>query len=82
MLELVLKGLSRMGLTNAMEQGQGSHTERTGIQHVMNQASVHTAHIIRNLPEDIGVEVMVLPPYSPDLNPNENLWAVMEGKIY
>jgi hypothetical protein len=30
----------------------------------------------------MGVEVMVWPPYSPDSNPIENLWALMKAKIY
>jgi transposase len=36
-------------------------------------ASVHTAHIIRHLLVQMGIEVMDWPPYSPDLNPIENL---------
>jgi transposase len=45
-------------------------------------ASVHTAYIVRDLLQDMGVEVMVWPLYSPDLNPIENLWAFMKAKIY
>jgi transposase len=45
-------------------------------------ASIHTAYIIRDLLQDMGVEVMLWPPYSPDLNPIENLWALMKAKIY
>jgi transposase len=45
-------------------------------------ASVHRAYIVRDLLQQMGVEVMVWPPYSPDLNPIENLWAIMKGKIY
>jgi transposase len=47
-----------------------------------DRASVHTAYIIRDLFQDMGVEVMVCPLYSPDLNPIENLWALMKAKIY
>jgi transposase len=45
-------------------------------------ASVHRAYIVQQLLEDMGVEVMVWPPYSPDLNPIKNLWALMKAKIY
>lgn len=45
-------------------------------------ASVHRAYIVRELLENMGVEVMIWPPYSPDLNPIENLWAIMKAKIY
>lgn len=38
-------------------------------------ASMHTACIVRYLLDEINTEVMVWPPYSPDLNPIENLWA-------
>jgi transposase len=45
-------------------------------------ASVHTAHIIWRLLAEMGIEVMDWPPYSPDLNPIENLWALIKAKIY
>ncbi|BDD59129.1 hypothetical protein MAP00_009280 [Monascus purpureus] len=45
-------------------------------------ASVHRAYIIRDLLAEMGVEVMEWPPYSPDLNPIENFWALMKAKIY
>jgi transposase len=35
--------------------------------------SVHTAHIMTAILREMGVIVMVWPPYSPDLNPIENL---------
>lgn len=33
----------------------------------------YTAHIVRELLYDLGLEVIEWPPYSPDLNPIENV---------
>ena len=46
-------------------------TENSIFMH--DNAPVHTARVVRGLLEELGVEVMVWPPYSPDLNPIENL---------
>jgi len=47
-----------------------------------DNASVHTARVVRAVLTGLGVRVMVWPPYSPDLNPIENLWALMKAEIY
>jgi transposase len=49
---------------------------------MQDNAPVHTARIIKALLEELGINIMVWPPYSPDLNPIENLWAIMKVKIY
>ena len=43
---------------------------------------VYTAAIIQTILAELGVEVMIWPPYSPDMNPIENLWALMKSIIY
>jgi transposase len=47
-----------------------------------DNASSHTAHIVRDLLRELGITVMIHPAYSPDLNPIENLWALMKAEIY
>jgi hypothetical protein len=47
-----------------------------------DNAPVHTAYVIRDWLAEQEFEVMAWPPYSPDLNPIENLWALLKAKIY
>lgn len=47
-----------------------------------NNAPVHTAGAVQATLDELGVEMMTWPPHSPDLNPIENLWALMKQKIY
>lgn len=47
---------------------------------VMDNASFHKSEKTRLLIERRGARLLYLPPYSPDLNPIENYWALL--KLY
>lgn len=47
-----------------------------------DNAPTHTACIVKAVLQELQIEVMIWPPYSPELNPIENLWALMKAEIY
>jgi transposase len=46
-----------------------------------DNAPQHTADISRRWFHNHGVNLLDFPPYSPDLNPIENLWSILKGRI-
>jgi hypothetical protein len=47
-----------------------------------DNASVHKAYIVRELLQDLNITVMEWPPYLPDLNPIENIWALLKANLH
>lgn len=48
---------------------------------VMDGLSVHRCADVRDAIEAWGASVLILPPYSPELNPIEHLWSTMKARI-
>jgi transposase len=46
---------------------------------VMDNTSFHKGDLTRQLIESAGCRALYLPPYSPDFNPIENVWAVIKS---
>ncbi len=42
---------------------------------VMDNAAFHRSQKTKELIESVGYKLILLPPYSPDLNPIEKFWA-------
>ena len=45
-------------------------------------AGIHRARIVKQWFREEGIELMDWPPYSPDLNPIKNLWAMLKEAIH
>jgi hypothetical protein len=48
---------------------------------VMDNATFHKGGRIEQLIEDVGCQVIYLPPYSPDLNKIEQCWSWLKSRI-
>ena len=55
---------------------------RPGDTFMHDNAPVHGSHLVTELLENLDITVMIWPPYSPDLNPEENVWPVLKNKTY
>ena len=46
---------------------------------IMDNAAFHKSKKTKDLIESAGCRLIYLPPYSPDFNPIEHIWAVIKG---
>lgn len=48
---------------------------------IMDNASFHKSNQVKKLIESVGGKLIYLPPYSPDMNPIEHVWANLKRLI-
>ena len=57
------------------------YASATKIHIILDQGSYNTSQITRQEAEKMGIELHYLPPYSPNLNPIERLWKIMNEQV-
>ena len=49
---------------------------------IHDRAPIYRSGLVRDVLQELGVRTMLWPPYSPDLNLTENLWAILKTEVY
>jgi transposase len=75
---LILPDMSAETMTIFLEEISERHPDRY-ILMVIDGAPCHSAGVLK-IPDNI--KILTLPPYSPQLNPTENLWDEMREKWF
>lgn len=78
---LVVDGAINGAVFLAWVQQQLAPALRPGDIVVMDNLSAHKVAGVRQAVEAAGAALVYLPPYSPDLNPIENVFAKIKGEI-
>lgn len=62
------------------EQTKTLYKDKKAIHLVLDGAGYHRSKAVENKATELGITLHYLPPYSPNLNPIERLWKVMNEK--
>jgi transposase len=60
---------------------RAQHPPDLRIHLVLDGAAYHRSNIVKNKANELNIQLHYLPPYSPNLNPIERLWKVMNEHV-
>ena len=78
---LAVEGATTRGVFEAYLERVLAPSLRPGQVVVMDNLSAHKGGRVREILEEAGCELLYLPPYSPDLNPIEEAFAKLKGRL-
>lgn len=64
-----------------LERIKAKYSAAPKIHLIVDQAGYHRAELTQSKAKELGIELHYLPPYSPNLNPIERLWKVMNEYV-
>ena len=73
--------VNRISICELLRAIRAKNPDEDKIYLVLDNAAYNRAKVVRSLAKKIGIRLIYLPPYSPNLNPIERLWKFMKKKI-
>ena len=75
------KKVNGQSMSDLLRAVRRKHPKERNLYMVMDNAGYNKSYQVQNLAEKLGIKIMYLPPYSPNLNPIERLWKFMKKKV-
>ena len=75
------KKVNGQSMSDLLKAVRRRHPKEKNLYMVMDNAGYNKSYQVQNLAEKLGIRIMYLPPYSPNLNPIERLWKFMKKKV-
>ena len=73
-----VNGMSMRRLLRAV---RAKHPRERDLYIVLDNAPYNKSNRVRDLAKELGIKILYLPPYSPNLNPIERLWKFIKKKV-
>jgi transposase len=73
--------VNAQSITNFFEKLKQAYPEAERIHIILDQSGYHRSQEVKDAAVLHGIELHYLPPYSPNLNPIERLWKVMNEQV-
>ncbi len=75
------KTVNGESIINFMDKLRNQHAEMGTIHLILDGAGYHKSAVVIEKASKLNIKLHSLPPYSPNLNPIERLWKVMNEKV-
>ena len=75
------KKVNGQSMSDLLRAVRKRHPKERNLYMVMDNAGYNKSYQVQDLAEELGIRIMYLPPYSPNLNPIERLWKFMKKKV-
>ena len=73
--------INKESIISFMEKIRQQYHSSKLIHLIVDQAGYHKAQLVKDAAHELKIKIVYLPPYSPNLNPIERLWKVMNEKV-
>ncbi len=73
--------VNRYSMCDLLRAIRARNLDEEKIYLVLDNASYNRSRVVKTLARQLGIRILYLPPYSPNLNPIERLWKFVKQKV-